>query len=356
MALKQDERALLQLLCERGQSYADLAGLLGIPEPQVRARARTALAELGGADPDAEVGLTDYLLGQADPIGRADAVRFLQHSPESLDLAETIATKLAVIAPGAQLPRLPEPRGRRKRAAAPSPAEVFDDRVATADPAPDGADTTGQQRVPGMAADQSRLIAAIGGIGVILLVVILAVVGVFGSDDGASTQAAATAQEQTITPVELKAEDGSGVAGRTEFGLTNDQLFVDLSVNGLDPNLGSKSVYVLWLMLSDGGGYPVSIVVPDQNGSVQERYLVPATVAVAVASNARVVQISESPANELRRQVDDAVNAGAPLVPFSGKSLARGRIPLAARGQTPAGDGGGGSGQSGSGTETTPGP
>ena len=29
MALKQDQRALLQLVCERGQTYADLAELLG---------------------------------------------------------------------------------------------------------------------------------------------------------------------------------------------------------------------------------------------------------------------------------------------------------------------------------------
>ena len=34
MALKQDERALLQLVCERGQSYGDLAELLGIGEGQ----------------------------------------------------------------------------------------------------------------------------------------------------------------------------------------------------------------------------------------------------------------------------------------------------------------------------------
>ena len=36
MALKQDERALLQLVCERGQSYTDLAELLAISEDEVR--------------------------------------------------------------------------------------------------------------------------------------------------------------------------------------------------------------------------------------------------------------------------------------------------------------------------------
>jgi len=124
MALKQDERALLQLVCERGQTYADLAELLGVSEAQVRARARAALAELGGGDPDREVELTDYLLGQADPIGRADAVRYLQHDAAARALAETILTKLAAIAPGAQLVKLPPTKGARRPAAAAPATEV----------------------------------------------------------------------------------------------------------------------------------------------------------------------------------------------------------------------------------------
>ena len=48
----------------------------------MRARARAALTELVGADPDRNVGLTDYLLGQADPIGRADASRHLRERPD----------------------------------------------------------------------------------------------------------------------------------------------------------------------------------------------------------------------------------------------------------------------------------
>src|SRR5215210_6314847 len=105
MPLPGDQRALLQLLCERGQSYEDIAGLLGGTPAEVRERARAALTELGGGDPDSEVGLTDYLLGQADPIGRADAVRHLQADPEALDLASRIETSLRLIAPAAKLPK-----------------------------------------------------------------------------------------------------------------------------------------------------------------------------------------------------------------------------------------------------------
>src|SRR4029079_7082199 len=105
--ITQDQRATLQLLLERGQTYADLAGLLGEDEAAVRTRARAALTELGGADPDRHVGLTDYLLGQADPIGRADAVRYRRDDPADLALATEIAQKVQLIAPEAELPRLP---------------------------------------------------------------------------------------------------------------------------------------------------------------------------------------------------------------------------------------------------------
>ena len=117
MPLTDDQRAMLQLILERGQSYDDLAGVLGVGVDEVRSRARAALAELGGTDPDAEVGLTDYLLGQADPIGRADAVRHLQADPESAKLASGAGRTAARSRPEAALPQLPEPRERRRKPA-----------------------------------------------------------------------------------------------------------------------------------------------------------------------------------------------------------------------------------------------
>ena len=111
MAITADQQALLQLLLERGQSYGDLAALLGLPEDEVRTRARAALTELGGADPDRNVGLTDYLLGQADPIGRADASRHLRDDPEDHELAAELCERLRELFPAAELPRLPgQPR------------------------------------------------------------------------------------------------------------------------------------------------------------------------------------------------------------------------------------------------------
>src|SRR5215218_10341223 len=102
---------MLQLLLEGGQGYEDIGSLLGIETDEVRSRARSALQEIGGADPDGHVGLSDYLLGQADPIGRADAVRHLQADPEANALAQRLVQNLRLLAPKAQLPEIPEPRG-----------------------------------------------------------------------------------------------------------------------------------------------------------------------------------------------------------------------------------------------------
>ena len=326
MALKQDERALLQLVCERGQSYEDLAGLLGISEAEVRAKARQALTELGGADPDAEVGLTDYLLGQADPIGRADVVRYLQQDAETRELATTIATKLQAIAPGATLPSIPEPRGRRPKSA-----------TSTTSPPATGSAASPAVSKPSRPPGQTRLIAAIAGGGVILLFVILAIAGVFSGDDSSDTggssspsaDATAAESQREITPVKLDPIDGSGVGGGANFGLANDQLFIDITLDGLDPEISNKEVYVIWLMINDKLGYPVSRLAPDDNGSIDSRLAVPTPVAAAVGANAQSVLVTQTSAKQLASDIQEAVKADVPVVSVSGTSLAQGNIPLA---------------------------
>jgi hypothetical protein len=177
MALTPDQQAMLQLLLERGQTYADLGELLGGGEDEVRTRARAALTALGGSDPDRNVGLTDYLLGQADPIGRADAVRHLKDNPDDLALATELAQKLQLIAPKARLPRLP---GETASAAARGPRPEA------------------QARSPerNISAPQGRLLVALGCGAVLLVVAVLAIAGVFsgGSDENGSTTAGGTAQ------------------------------------------------------------------------------------------------------------------------------------------------------------------
>src|SRR5215211_8497116 len=172
---------MLQLLLERGQSYDDLASILGVDAAEVRQRARAALTELAGADPDRNVALTDYLLGQADPIDRADAVRHLKDDPRDLELVTELAQKLRLVAPEAELPRLPgEERHRRPRRASrervpgplrklmPAPRAPVGE---TAEPRPSRTTLTRRQTQGIVVAACAAVLVAVGA---------LAIAGVFG--------------------------------------------------------------------------------------------------------------------------------------------------------------------------------
>jgi len=348
MALKGDQIALIRLLCERGQGYEDISELLGVTPEEVRARARAALAELGGSDPDSEVGLTDYLLGQADPIGRADAVRYLQGDPETLELAQRIEARLAEVAPEARLPKLPEPRGKRRRAATPGPGEKVKepsspDRLGApreGDVAPGSAPAAGRDR------HQTRLLAGLATAAVLLLFVVLAVAGAFSGDEDSTVPTTVTSGETTspttgedtrnITTIDLAPANGSGVGGTTRFGLVDgQQLYVDVELQGLDPSPSRTSAYFVWLMVGEDGGYPVNNpaqapIVPDQNGFYSGRIAVPQPIAVTVGGQATSVRVSSSEIPEIAAAAKRAARENAPILPFIGTELASGEIPLAA--------------------------
>src|SRR3954452_15575570 len=151
---------MLQLLLEGGQGYDDIGSLLGITPDEVRSRARAALTEIGGADPDAQVGLSDYLLGQADPIGRADAVRQLQGDPDANALARRLVQNLRLLAPRAELPEIPEPRGGRRSAAPPPPPAAAPSAGAPAQSSPPVA--PGPPKGPGFASRAAGFFSGLG--------------------------------------------------------------------------------------------------------------------------------------------------------------------------------------------------
>lgn len=191
---------MLQLLLERGQSYDDLASILGVDATEVRKRARAALTELAGADPDRNVALTDYLLGQADPIDRADAVRHLKDSPEDLVMVTELAQKLRLVAPEAQLPRLPgeerQPRPRRiTRERAPAPLRRLipsrRPRAEPAEPRPPRTTLTRRQTQGIVVAACAAVLIAVGA---------LAIAGVFNGSSADSATTTTTTPTTASTP------------------------------------------------------------------------------------------------------------------------------------------------------------
>jgi hypothetical protein len=109
--LPADQRAVLQLVLQRGRSYEDIARLLSIDRTAVRQRALSAMDTIGprtGLDDERRAMITDYLLGQLDDDQRAQTRDRLAETPGERAWARVIASELAPLA-SAELPDIPVP-------------------------------------------------------------------------------------------------------------------------------------------------------------------------------------------------------------------------------------------------------
>jgi hypothetical protein len=318
---------MLQLLLERGQRYADLASVLGVDETEVRSRARQALTELAGADPDRNVGLTDYLLGQADPIGRADAVRHLKDDPEDLSLAIELSQKLLLLAPEADLPRLPgeERRPRVGRRSGPSTGRgPILERLR----GPRKPDEAGEADRTTLTRRQAQLSVLLGCGAVLLVVAILAVTGTFSGGSDATTTAATTTASgnQQLAGVKLTPPNGGNASGSALFSVAGgSRLNMDVKLNGLKPAPKGQA-YVMWFVLAPSQSYPVpSVLNVSKDGSYENRITIPAT-EILIAQRARSIDVSLAPV----QAVASAINAARKqksLVRQPGVTVLSGNIP-----------------------------
>lgn len=325
MALPADQQATLELLLRRGQGYAELGELLGVSEPEVRERARSALEGLAGADPDRNVALTDYLLGQADPIARADVVRHLRDDPADHGLATELAAKLRELVPDAELPRLPgDPRGGRFLRRGPAGVEA----------APRAAGAGEVARPAGPSSRQSRLLVALAAGAVLLIAVVLALTGAFGGDDDGTAAPTAAAGDAEVTRVALAPPGGGEGEGEAAFGLTGaDTIFLDLDIAGLEPP-GDEQTYVVWLLLTGERGWPLSPLPVGAEGSFQDRLAIP-TGLVPLVARVRFVEVTLASNERLERmlrrapqQARDAQDLDDFLLEVVGRTALRGAVPV----------------------------
>jgi hypothetical protein len=241
---------MLQLLLERGQSYDDLASILGVDAAEVRSRARVALTELAGADLDRNVGLTDYLLGQADPIDRADAVRHLKDDPDDLAMVTEVAQKLRLVAPEAELPRLPgeerQPRARhRTRDRAPAPLRrLLPSRRTEAE--------TGESKPPRttLTRRQTQGIVVAGCAAVLIAVGALAIAGVFSGSSADSATTATSPANATATGgkpqgyplLPIAAANGPGQVTLKSDGSFEDSIPIPSAVQSILPQVQAVAI------------------------------------------------------------------------------------------------------------------
>jgi hypothetical protein len=104
--LAPDQRAVLQMVLQRGRSYDEIASLLSIDRTAVRPRALDAFDALAPVLPGPESALiTDYLLGQLPERVAEQVYSYLQASEADREWARALAQVIAPLS--ASLPEIP---------------------------------------------------------------------------------------------------------------------------------------------------------------------------------------------------------------------------------------------------------
>jgi hypothetical protein len=356
MALTDEQRSMLQLLLG-GQSYDDIASLLGIGADEVRSRSRAALQEIGGADPDAQVALSDYILGQADPIGRADAVRHLQNDPDANALAASLVAQLRLLSPQAGLPEIPAPRGRRAPAPEPPRVQTPSSGVPGSPPVPaqpTAPAAAGESRLGrvggalGRAGDafrgigsskrNSQLAIGVGALVLLLVVGGLAIAGVFegGDGDGSDEQTASVPGDANLTVVRLAPLGGdSGAEGQAVFAQAQDQPLIQVNLSGLEPAPEGQN-YIVWLYSEGGRAFPLARDQVGDSGNLTGAAPIPVQLASLIGNGFNCIDVSLASNAEAQRALAQAAEA-QDLPQHVGDSILRGQIPSAPGEQAPSG-------------------
>jgi hypothetical protein len=280
-SLPADQRAVLQLVLQRGRSYEDIAELLSIDRAAVRQRALTALDTLGprtGVPEQRRALITDYLLGQLSDDVRDQTRDRLAESPAERAWARVLASELGPLAKGS-LPEIPveaasgsetawadetadEPWADEDDASAaadvPSssrPAPAAGPAVAVAAPPTTRADEGGAgsgepPRRPDGAAPSSRrggliLIAVVVAVAVIVVLVLLLTGGKSSSNHSSSSSASAS---QSATTSSGSSSTTSSTAAR-----------VVAQINLTPPTAGSKAAGIAEV-LKEGANNGIAIV------------------------------------------------------------------------------------------------
>jgi hypothetical protein len=355
VAVTDEQRALLQLLLEGGQGYDDIGSLLGIGPDEVRSRARAALTEIGGADPDAQVGLSDYLLGQADPIGRADAIRHLQADPDANALADRLVQHLRLLAPKAQLPEVPAAKGGRRAAPTPPPPSAPSTGTAAAPPSPP------QAAVPPSPGFASRAAGALSGLGRVegkrrtqlivgsaaaLVIVIVLLVVVTGGGDGGGGDCksvdTSAAQQAGVPTIKLTAAGASvdadcppsgqmtlGAAQQSQQQSNSQGQTYVLQANAANlPPTGGSERYVLWLYKSDTQAVPLGQETVDDSGNLTGGVPLAAQQVLLLSAfdQVRFSKVTSTEAQQVQQSLQAQKKKATGIVPFVGQPVLQGNI------------------------------
>lgn len=266
--LSAEERAIIELVLQRGQSYDELASTLGMPSPRVRELAREALSSLAPVtaarvEPEWRGQLADYVLGQQSGpestatrghLRRSEAARTWTRS--LLDSLDHLYRDGHPTIPDGDRQREPR-RPRRSRDEPPAAEAPAGDR-----PLSPAARAAIRRR---------RLVAGAAALALVAAFLILIWPGkvLTGGDDDEQKAGRQTAQggarilgQLVLRPV--KGEDGAGIAVIAERG-GRPQLIVQAR---LKPNR-NREAYEVWLYNSRDDARSLGAQVTDRQGTYQ---------------------------------------------------------------------------------------
>ena len=283
--LPAEQRAILELVVGRGQTYDELSGMLGMPSSRVRELARDALGDLAPAtaarvDADWRGQIADYVLGQqTGPEATATKGHFKRSEPARA-WAYSLLDSLAHLYPNGSMPEIPEGDSSPVASAPQEPA------APAPSPAPKVGSGQSAVRSPLSPAAQAivRRRRIIGGVLLLAIVVVgvLAIVGVFSSGGGGNKTASNAPTTTTGgTPTKFLKEGvlrpvggakGTGIAVILQQG-SQTQLVVQATK--LQPT-DRQHAYEVWLYNSASDAAQLGAQFTDQQGNLQGRGAVPA--------------------------------------------------------------------------------
>jgi hypothetical protein len=257
--LSAEQRAIIELVLQRGKSYAELSDLLAMPEPRVRELARDALVSLSPVsanrvEEDWRGQLGDYVLGQQTGPESTATRGHLRRSEGARIWAGSLLDSLDTLYEG-DLPTIPDGDGGGRRERAPRRRDREEEVV----PAAPGGELSPEARSAVRRRRQRG--GALLALAVLAVVVLVWPVGLLTKDDKSSsgTGAASPAASQ---PGSNKPAGIAIVASR------DGKRQVIVQAASLPANK-PRQAYEVWLYNSPQDARSLGAQVTDQRGTFQ---------------------------------------------------------------------------------------
>jgi hypothetical protein len=334
--LSAEQRAIIELVVQRGRSYGDLADMLDMPPSRVRELAREALADLapvsaGRVDPDWRDQLADYVLGQQSGPESKATQGHLRRSEPARTWAFSLLDSLDTLYEDGIRPDIPAADSRvREREPVRRDRERARER-----PRREPATLTEDARVAVM----RRRIAG-GVVAAVAVALLVWLVFLRGDDDdnggeraAQGTQTTQTAASGDVVPlgqIPMRAVGGAEAQGAVFVGVGADGQNPVIAVTTRLPRISENEEYELWLFNDRRSAVSLGKLGLDARGNYGAQGPLPENL-----DRYRFMDVSREPKDG---------NAA-----HSGQSVLRGRVRdfqavEGAGGQGGAGQGGGGQG------------